>query len=841
MEHIRYLLLFLLLVSGGLAPGQSLTESTLPIVIIETNGQQIPDEPKIDVEMGIIWNGPGVVNHVSDPWNHYDGMAGIEIRGSSSQWFFPKKQYALETRDETGNNLNVPLLGMPPENDWILHAPYSDKTMLRNVLTYKLAGDMGHYASRTEYCELVINGEYLGVYVLMEKIKRDVNRVDVTEMDADDLQGDSLTGGYIVKIDKLDGAATGGWFSSFPPYPGAWQNIYYQYHYPREVDIQEAQKDYVQQAIEDFETMMYSTSYQDPETGYPSIVDVNSFVDFVLINELTKNVDGYRLSTFLYKDRDSKHGKWRAGPVWDFNITLGNADYYEGFDPEGWMITGQYSNGDFYTLPFWWGKLMDDPAFFQHLVLRWNIFRNSFMSDDALLGYIDQTALMLEEPQQRNYEKWPILGTYVWPNYFIGDTYHEEVDYLKAWLQDRLDWMDAALKLQPVITEIRYAGGAAPNAGDWVEIYNPTNEAVSLAGWKLMHESGTYFAFPTGALIEAGGFIVACADLALFQQAHPDVTNCTGDFLVPLNDQGGTIYLQHANGLAVDGLTYQDTSPWPGPLAGTGHTIELAYYLTDNAKGENWHLSMAVGGTPGNTNAVQLVPDVSINELMADNDTTLMDEYGDYDDWIELYNASSVPVNIGGMYLTDQLGMPQKYQVPNSDPAATTIPPGGFLLLWADNEPAQGVTHLGFRLSRDGEQAGLYMADGYAVVDTLSFAGQVQDVSYGRLSDGGWPWVYYTLPTPGYSNEAISGTNPEKPDTEIRLYPNPAKEQFTLALPGTLHQGKIILYNQVGHVVYAIPIRGPLCAVNVSGLQQGVYVVVIETTQLKRVKRFIKL
>lgn len=177
-------------------PSHQFQSSNLPIVIIDTYGQEIPDEPKILARMGIIDNGEGQRNHLHDPRNNYDGLIGIEVRGSTTRWF-PKKQYAVETRDHFGNDSTVSLLGFPPEEDWILYAPYSDKSLMRNVLAYKLSNDLGRYASRTRFCELVLNGSYEGVYVLMEKIKRDRNRVNISKLLPTDIAGDAVTGGYI--------------------------------------------------------------------------------------------------------------------------------------------------------------------------------------------------------------------------------------------------------------------------------------------------------------------------------------------------------------------------------------------------------------------------------------------------------------------------------------------------------------------------------------------------------------------------------------------------------------------------------------------------------------------
>jgi hypothetical protein len=263
---IQFSLFFFMVSHNSVNAQVILSSSNLPIIVIDTHGQVIPNEPKIEADMGIIYNGPGNRNFITDPYNHYNGQIGIEIRGSSAQTF-PKKQYAIETRDSTGNNLNVSLLGMPEENDWILYAPYSDKSLIRNVLAYKMSNDIGRYTSRTSFCEVVLNGDYIGLYVLMEKIKRDRNRVKIKKMLPTYTSGDLLTGGYIIKIDKMEGSNIQGWYSNFPPYPGAWQQIYYQYHYPDPDEIVPEQESYIQNFIYQFEYIMDQGTYTDPFSG----------------------------------------------------------------------------------------------------------------------------------------------------------------------------------------------------------------------------------------------------------------------------------------------------------------------------------------------------------------------------------------------------------------------------------------------------------------------------------------------------------------------------------------------------------------------------------------------
>lgn len=434
------------------------TSSNLPIFIIDTDGQPIPSDGKIDADLGVIYNGEGVRNFLTDPYNHYNGKIGIEIRGSTSQ-MFPKKSYAIETRDSLGNNLDFPLLNFPSESDWVLYAPYSDKSLIRDVIAYKLSNLMGHYSSRFKFCEVVLNDDYVGVYVLLEKIKRDKNRVDIKKLEPADSTGDALTGGYIVKIDKFDGENNDGWISPFPPFEGAWQRIPYQFHYPKPDSITTIQKFYIQKYISDFEALMYSGNYNQPDSGYYNLIDMKSAIDYTLINELAKNVDSYRLSFFMYKDRNSINDKLFFGPIWDYNIAFGNADYYEGGYSDGWMMNFLNSNMEFlyydnFQVPFWWKKIFNDTAFQNSVNARWRELQPQILNPNFIDNFVDSLVIHLDESQQRNFERWQILGTYIWPNYFIGQTYQEEIDFLKSWIHERLQWMNNNMIGSP--TEIEH-------------------------------------------------------------------------------------------------------------------------------------------------------------------------------------------------------------------------------------------------------------------------------------------------------------------------------------------------------------------------------------------------
>jgi hypothetical protein len=405
----------------------------LPDIQINTYSAEIVDEPKINGYLEIYQGDDKIEEH----------NIGIEIRGSSSQ-FFDKKSYGFETWDEEGEDLNVSLAGYPEEEDWILYGPYSDKSLIRNVLIYNLSNQIGRYATKTKLYNLSINNEFLGVYVLMEKIKRDKNRVDISKNKPED-----ISGGYIIKIDKPtgDGDSFNSDIAFMSEYTsggikGLNKNPTFLYEYPKNDDISDDQKEYIQNYIQGFENALASENFLSEEDGYRQFINIESFIDFFLLNEISRNVDGYRISTFMNKD---KGGKINMGPIWDFNIAFGNANYCGGELTSGWAFNfNEICPQDGMHVPFWWGRLLEDPGYVSSLKERWSTLRSNEFSNDFIISAIEDLKLELEksDASTRNFGKWLILGKYIWPNNFIGNRYSEEIDYLKDWIEERLSWMD---------------------------------------------------------------------------------------------------------------------------------------------------------------------------------------------------------------------------------------------------------------------------------------------------------------------------------------------------------------------------------------------------------------
>lgn len=408
----------------------------LPQLTITTNGKTIVDEPKIEAQVQIS----------KEDIVPYTVNIGIEIRGATSQTF-PKKSYGFETWDTLGNDIDVSLLGLPEEEDWILYAPYSDKSLIRNVLIYDLSRAIDRYASRTEFVELTINGEYNGVYVFMEKLKRDKNRIDINKLKVDENSGEDVTGGYVLKIDKTAGSNAGGdGYNNLNSFSSKInQDIHFLYDYPDAEEITNEQKTYISSYIEGFETALFSNDFKDVNTGYRSFIDVPSFIDFFLLNELSNNVDGYRISTYMNKD---KNGKLKMGPIWDFNLAFGNANYCGGDATDVWTYKfNERCPDDNLQVPFWWERLLQDPYFVAELKNRWIVLRSGVFSEVSIIAKIDEYNDVLKNADaiHRNFETWDVLGTYIWPNKFIGNSYLEENNYLKEWVKARLVWLDVAI------------------------------------------------------------------------------------------------------------------------------------------------------------------------------------------------------------------------------------------------------------------------------------------------------------------------------------------------------------------------------------------------------------
>jgi hypothetical protein len=454
-----------------------LDSSELPIVIINTLQQTIIENTKINCLMDIKYNGPNNITYTTDSSNIYSGNIGIEIRGASSA-SYPQKPYGIETRDSVGSNNNVSILGMPAENDWVLLSNYNDLSLIRNALAFKLFGDMGNYSVRASLCEVVIDSSYKGIYLLGEKIKRDNNRVAISKLTATDTTGDNLTGGYILQQNYWN--SSNSFQSNYSPIDHPGFDVHFVYEYPKPNVILPQQKTYIASYIDSLETALYSTDFTNTTTGYRRLLDVKSFIDYFLVNELSRNADGFKKSVFFNKNKYSNGGKLNAGPVWDFDWAwknLGICNIYNNSNGTGWAHhnndcpTDNYSTG-------WYIRLLQDSTFNNELRCTYENYRQTILDTTYIFTYIDSIKNLVQFAHERHFKKWPILGM-SGPAPEIGaiaTTYNAELDTLKGWINLRLQWLDANI---PGICS--NTGVSTFNISNGIKCYpNPTNNYFNI-------------------------------------------------------------------------------------------------------------------------------------------------------------------------------------------------------------------------------------------------------------------------------------------------------------------------------------------------------------------------
>lgn len=567
-----------------IAHGQYLSSSNLPIVIITTdNGASIPDEPKIGATMKILYVNDTTINYLSNQndslYLNYNGRIGIELRGSTSQ-NHSKKPYGFETRmaDDVTNN-NVSLMGLPAENDWVLNPMNDEPSYVRDNLSYILAGRLGHYAPRVKYCEVIVNGDYRGLYFLTEKIKIDAHRVNIVSMDSTDNATPDITGGYIFKADKLTGGDVPAWSTTAYDY---WENVDYIYHEPKPEVITPAQGTYLQAYFNTMQAVIAAHD-QDVSHGFPAYVDIPSFVDYMIMGELSSNVDIYQKSTFFHKDRG---GKLRAGPVWDFNLAYG---YDFGSVGRSGYDVLQFANGDNTGSDFW-HQLYEDNFYRCYLMHRWEELTapGAPLHYDSVIHVMDSLTAQISTAVSRDRVRWVRIYDY-----------NDHLNTMKTWLQHRYTWLNHewdlyrdCIPIEPlplVISMINYhpVSQMGFNADDleFLCIVNNSDDTVDASG-VYFRELGLSYTFPAGSLIPPHGEVFLASNAQALQQCYHKTAY--GEFLRHLDNKSERLVLADAWGNVIDEVTYADTLPWPVNADGHGDFLILLDPDLDNALPESW-------------------------------------------------------------------------------------------------------------------------------------------------------------------------------------------------------------------------------------------------------------
>lgn len=477
-------------------------ESPLPIILLKTLEEPIGDYYKVKIGFQIIDQG---LNHVTDTIYSFDGFALTEWQGWSSP-NGPKKNYDLDLVDALGNKINAGLLNMPPENDWILKAEYSDKTSLKNTLVSELAQSFPGYSPRMRQCEVFLDGEYIGLYTLTEKVKRDENRVKIEALTPNEISGKELTGGYIIEMNTT--GATPAWLSQYAPINDATTSypVEFKCVYPKINDIHPSQLAYIHAYVDSFETALNGMDFQSESVGYRRFISVFSFIDFMLLNEFSGNYDSYGRSTYMFKEHDDNGGKLHIGPPWDYDRTFG-LDFPS---TTGWVweITNYY-----WPFPFWWSKLWSDERFRRESACRWKSHRNEHFDYGNIIHRVDSLVLLIGEAKTRN--------DYVWPD-AEGVDFNTRINQLKDFITQRIAWIDNqfisfsdSIPQMPNLVDIELC------FGDTLIIPPPQDVHVN---WSPGPDENIFIPIQTGAYTLTLSDSLGCytRDTILITVNHPD-------------------------------------------------------------------------------------------------------------------------------------------------------------------------------------------------------------------------------------------------------------------------------------------------------------------------------
>ena len=650
--------------------------SDVPIVLLDTMGGRISASSRTSALIQLYDRGEdGRARIAQKP--EFQGRASLKVRGSSTEGR-PKKAYSMEIQDIYGNDRDVSLLGMPSDSDWILYAPYNfDRALMRNTLVYELSNQLGRYAVRTRFCEVYVNvrgaalneGAYVGVYVLMEKIKRGGDRVDVDKLLRRHTEAPEVTGGYIMKIDRLDPGDVG--------FTGGGQQM--AFVEPKEQEIQSDQRQFLVGFFNDMNRTLRDRDYTKAVPDYDAYIDQDAWIDFHILNEFTKNPDGFRLSTYMHLPRN---GRLTFGPVWDFDRTMGPDDDGRAANPVGWSSVYRFG---------WWASIFRNPNFAQAYIDRWQALRQGVMSVENMHAVIDRMAEELTESAERNFAKWRLLrDVAAWQN---------EVRQLKTWVKSRAEWMDSQYTSPPrfqvepgVVSEdgtvrVHQAAGQtyytvdgsdprlpggdiSPNAralsrgslsldiagptrinmrsledDDWSGMvsgifvteglpalfiseimYHPAEDQVPIGYgeedfefveiWNrgdapVLLEGMTLseaidFTFPSYTLAPGEAVVIAADPVALLAHDQTFEGKVLGPFEGRLANGGEMIWLTDSADRMLDQVRFDDEEAWPEAADGEGSSLERVRF--DRADVSAWRASPALGGSPGSVVVEQSIP-----------------------------------------------------------------------------------------------------------------------------------------------------------------------------------------------------------------------------------------
>ncbi len=397
----------------------------IPIVRIKTDGgAEILDKKNYVRGSIMVSDIEGLYSDVKN----FNAAMGIRGRGNST-WEWPKKPWKVKLDEKAS------ILGMPADKEWALLANYADRTLMRNIVAMKISEICGFsWTPRMRSVHVYLNDKYQGVYTLCEHKKVSPDRVNIEVAGETDNSGDDITGGYYLEIEENQDETTC-WYTGM--------GVPMMFSDPEEPTV--PQLEYVKKYFADFEASLQGPDSADPQKGYAKYIDVKSFIDYYILQELTKNIDGnLRKSSFITKEKGKKMEMYH---VWDFDLTLGNCGYFDmtvGNGPEGFWVRDFAS--DCRKGSNWFNLMLKDPAFKDMLKVRWNELKPEL---EKIAEFIDDQAAVLDKAQKRNFEVWSIMESVDWVKFPSLGSYEREVEYLRNFYVERLRWLDSQCNFVP--------------------------------------------------------------------------------------------------------------------------------------------------------------------------------------------------------------------------------------------------------------------------------------------------------------------------------------------------------------------------------------------------------
>jgi len=706
---------------------------------------------------------------------YYDGTVydavQTRVRGQSArEWVKPPWKFFFPQ----GHNFSAPNLILQPVDTFNLQSSYSDKSYAREILAWETFEATGAPANQVFPMRVEQNGSFLGLYNWLEAPDADFVRRTVL----------SETGARYKAFHDCSAFSTP---ADLIP------------HYDKKSRLNEDYTD-----LWNF-TMNLSTLGATQLRDYLlDNVDLPTVINYVATQTILHNNDHTRKNYFLHRDTEGT-GRWRMD-AWDLDLTFGRL-FLSGallndsiLADSDWLVGQPVTVSPSHPLlgtidrrppQNTWNRFIDrvirvEPDIQGMYYRRLRTLMDRFLVEGYYEQRIDSLHALIATEAAMDQGAWPGWGvaedlatanTRFKDEYLVPRRAHLFGTHAVCDIPDR-----QSPAPQIVINEIMYhpSGGVPGENDEFVELHNPSlTEAVDISDWRL---DGVALTFSPGTVIPPNGYILVVRNDTQFRSTYGGGRIVLAQYPGNLADTGEALVLRNQFGGIVSSVTYDVLPPWSTLADGGGRSLELIDSTQNISRVVNWTDSASALGTPGAVNSMvgtnPTVPDLFINEILADNLSINQDQASDFDPWVEIYNASAGTIDLAGMHLSDDVLAPTKWQIPSD--AGNTICSGCWGLFWLDGETGEGNDHANFIAPAGPGAIGLFDVTGN-VIDFLNYGVVQTDHSYGRFFDGQGELRIFSIVTPAAANDAPPSPlilNEYNAVADINLLKNLASDTF---------------------------------------------------------------